>query len=617
MNYREKIASYFHQRDRGWMLSLLAVVCLIYLPFLGNPFIFDDQNFFNGVTSEYYAHSSFNFDLRWFAYATLGWTAAIFSDLFPHPFRFGNIFLHVTNSILLFYLLRQLLSVIKGDVAQPSATVWGAFLGALVFAIHPVAVYAAGYVVQRSILMATFFSLLMLFAYMRGLLSGQKRWLLVAVVAYFLAGFSKEHSVLMPAVLVAWTILLRKHCNFIATQQLRPLSRSAGAPKAGNPLSGKPDAELAQGWGEGGKQMQINPTPLSLTLPPQTGGGDAIRAVGMPAFICTWLAFTAIGLLLILRAKGVLGTPYEVMAGALFEQQGIVENTPMLHLLSALTQAGLFFKYLLLWLIPNPAWMAIDMREPFVTSLGAWQGWLGAGAFVAYGVFALWLLLRGGNKGLMGFALLYPWLLFMVELTSIRVQEPFVLYRSYLWMPGLMIFIPLLLQKLWEINFSQRRAVMVAGLIILLLLPLAWNRLWVFADNYRLWNEAVMLLSSNQVAGADRIYFNRGTAFSPDKKPGEAIADLEQAVKLSSHLAPLHYVLGIEYFNAIRYQDAIVQFNETIKLDPQNSNAYYAKGLIYKRLKDESQAIELMNKSCELKNTAACAIVGMASSAKR
>src|SRR3989338_8461059 len=191
------------------MLSLFAAVALVYLPFLGNPFVFDDLNFFSGTAPEIYAHAPFQFNLRWLPYASLGWTAAVFSDAVPHFFHLGNMLLHVANVILLFYLLRLLLGTVLADHENPRVLVWGAWLGALVFALHPVAVYAVGYVIQRSILMATLFALLMQLAYCRGLLTGRKRWLALAVGAYFLAGFSKEHSVLLPAVLAAMTILLR------------------------------------------------------------------------------------------------------------------------------------------------------------------------------------------------------------------------------------------------------------------------------------------------------------------------------------------------------------------------------------------------------------------------
>jgi hypothetical protein len=538
--------AYFRQRDRGWILSLFALVCLVYLPFLGNPFIFDDANVIRSDTLDHLLHSGFQFTLRWLPYASLGWTYALFDNVLPHFYHFGNLLLHAATVFTLFYWLRQLLAAaIPGDRNAPQI-IWGAWFGALFFALHPVAVYAVGYVVQRSMLMATLFVLLMQMVYLRGLLSGQSRWLLLAILAYFLAVFSKEHSLLAPALLAAQTILLRG--------QIR---------------------------------------------------------TGARALWLVWGALGAVGLYIILLAKGVFGVSYEIMAADLFAQQQVVASTGMLHALSVLTQAGLFFKYLCLWLLPNPAWMSIDMREHFVATLGAWQGWLGALGFVAYGMLGLWLLLRRGMAGLLGLALLYPWLQFAVEFSSIRVQEPFVLYRSYLWMPGMMLIIPLLLLK-----WPGKRTMFALGMAVLLLLPLAWNRLWVFGDNYRLWNDAAVLLSDDQVPGADRIFFNRGIAASPDKKPGEAIADLERAVKSSPQLAPLHFFLGVEYFNALRYQDAMARFDETIRLEPADAQAYYAKGLTLKRLHKDSEAIVQMKKSCELKNTAACVIVGMSKSGK-
>jgi len=547
MNYREKLASYFYQRDRGWMLSLFAVVCLVYLPFLSNPFIFDDGNIIQADKLDRLASDGLQFGSRWLSYASLGWTYVIFGDTLPHFYRVGNLLLHTATVITLFYLLRQLMSATitdgknapQGD--NEAQIIWGAWFGAAIFAVHPVAVYAVGYVVQRSIVMATLFVLLMQLTYLRGLLTGQKRWLVLAVLAYFFAGLSKEHSLLAPLLLGAQTILLRS---------------------------------------------QVRVTARALWL--------------------TWGALAVVGIQILLLVKGVIGVSYEIMAANLFAQQGVAESASTLHALSVLTQAGLFFKYLGLWLLANPAWMSIDMREPFISNLSAWQGWLGAVSFLIYGAVAFWLLLRPRWMGLIGFVLLYPWLQFLVEFSSIRVQEPFVLYRSYLWMPGVMLLIPFLL-----IKWPGKRTVFVLSLTALLLLPLAWNRMWVMGDNYRLWNDAVALLSSEHVAGADRIFFNRGIAPSPDKKQGEAIADLERSVKISPHLAPLHYVLGVEYFNAIRYQDAMVQFDETIRLDPQNGHAYYAKGLVFKRQHDDKQAIQQMKKSCELKNTAACVITGM------
>jgi hypothetical protein len=150
-------------------------VCLVYVPFLGNPFFFDDLNFFSGDMLDYYQHAPFRLDLRWLPYASLGWTATLFNEAVPHFFHLGNVLLHVANVIVLFYLLRQLLGAVLTRPEQGRAIVWGAWLAALIFAVHPVAVYAVGYVVQRSILLATLFVLLMQMAYLRGLLTGRVR----------------------------------------------------------------------------------------------------------------------------------------------------------------------------------------------------------------------------------------------------------------------------------------------------------------------------------------------------------------------------------------------------------------------------------------------------------
>jgi len=546
MSYRTKLLNYFRQHDWGWILSLFAAVCLVYLPFLGSPFVFDDLNFFSGDVPDHYAHSLFQFNLRGLPYASLGWTAAIFSDVVPHFFHLGNVLLHAANVVLLFFLLRRLVGAVIADNENSSAVTWGAWFGALIFAIHPVAVYAVGYVIQRSILMATLFALLMQLAYCRGLLTGQKRWLALAVGAYFLAVFSKEHSVMVPALLAAQTILLRTKI-----------------------VAGKRELWSA------------------------------------------WIAFLAIGLLVVLRAKGVFGTPYEAMAAALFEQHGITERAPMLHTLSVLTQAGLFFKYLWLWLLPNPAWMSVDMREPFVSSLAAWQGWVGAAGFVLYGLVAFRLLLRGGAKGLVGFALLYPWLQFVLEFSSIRVQEPFVLYRSYLWLPGMMLFFPLLLTKL-----PGRMTLLGLGFIALLLVPLSWNRLWVFADNYRLWNDAALLLRSDQEPGADRIFYNRGQAEAAMRKWEDAIADFQRTVALSPQLAPVHYSLGMAYVSSGHYQEALAQFDAEIALKPDDAQAYYGKGLSLMGLHEGEQASQQMKRGCELGNEMACSMAAWSKNKK-
>ena len=578
----------YFPRDRIKALLLLLLVCLVYLPFLGSPLVFDDLPFFKNGPSGF-SNQLFELQLRWFPYFSIGFTW-VFAGENLSAYRMQNLLLHGLNVLMLLLLMRLWIGVFITDASKEKLANWGAWLGALVFACHPLAVYGVGYLIQRSILMATLFTLVMQLAYLRGLLENNKRYMALAVVAYFLAVFSKEHSVMAPAILLPLTWLLYARNKF---------------------------------------------SPHVLLV--------------------TWLGFALVGLLAVLSLKQVAGAPilgaaYEADAASLFGQQQVLQGTHVLHLLSVLTQAALFFKYCLLMLVPSPAWMSVDMRETFLLSWRDWTSWLGLLAFVGYGVFALRCLLRGGRTALLGLALLYPWLLFMTEFSTVRVQEIFVLYRSYLWMPGFMLLVPLLVSVLPNKISIQNRSFPLSGgrlgcgltrrnskastptltlplqgggdigvsrfvlagvLIVLLLVPLAWNRLWVFADNYRLWNDAVQLLHRDQTPGANRIFYNRGQAAAALHKWDEAIADFQRAVTLSPQLAPIHHELGFAYLNAGRYQDALAQFDVAIALKPDNASFYYAKAMSLKRLHRDDLAMQQMEKSCELKNMTACLIVQM------
>jgi tetratricopeptide (TPR) repeat protein len=468
-----------------------------------------------------------------------------------------NLLLHAFNVLLLLLLMRLWISLFITDFSKEKAANWGAWLGALAFAVHPLAVYGVGYLIERSIVMATLFSLVMQLAYLRGLLENKKRYMALAVAAYFLAVFSKEHSIMTPAILLPLTWLLRERIEF----------------------------------------------PRRILL-------------------FTWLGFAVVGLLIMLRVKGLLGVAYEPDAASLFGQQEMLQGLAAPHLLSVLTQAGLFFKYCLLMLVPNPAWMSIDMRETFLISYRDWTNWLGLLAFIAYGVFALRCLLRGGRMALLGLALIYPWLLFMTEFSTVRVQENFVLYRSYLWMPGYMLLFPLLVSALPARSFPLAggrdvgglRFVLAGAVAVLLLVPLAWNRLWVMADNYRLWDDAVKLLHGEDRLGAQRTYYNRALYAAKLKHWDAAIADYQKSLSIDASHPQVFTALAGAYYGAKRYPEALLVVDKAIVQAPKDAQAYYNKGAVLNALGDKAGALRNLEKSCELGNSTACAIASLAQS---
>ena len=110
-----------------------------------------------------------------------------------------------------------------------------------------------------------------------------------------------------------------------------------------------------------------------------------------------------------------------------------------------MNQAYLFFEYGLRWFIPYSGWMSINMRPPFPVAWLTFPHVLGIRGLswprVAGGFF---MLIRYRDwKALIGISLLFPALLFATEFATVWVQDPFVLYRSYLWaigVPGIVFF---------------------------------------------------------------------------------------------------------------------------------------------------------------------------------
>ncbi|MEQ1668620.1 MAG: hypothetical protein ABL868_09220, partial [Sulfuriferula sp.] len=144
---------------------LFIAVSVLYGHSVNYPFVFDDVPFFTEANLHQYGTSLFHFDLRWLAYASFGWTYELFGmDI--AALRWGNILLHGLTASLLFLFFQRMITLANIGTQAASVT---AFLLALVFAIHPVAVYGVAYLVERSIIMATLFSIAALWCYLEGI----------------------------------------------------------------------------------------------------------------------------------------------------------------------------------------------------------------------------------------------------------------------------------------------------------------------------------------------------------------------------------------------------------------------------------------------------------------
>src|SRR3990167_674213 len=138
---------------------------------------------------------------------------SLYAPFLDNPALFDalSMLLHIAVGLVLFQFLSLLYREVLGaDEYEKLTYGWSAGFAALLFALHPVSVYAVAYLVQRSILFATLFSLLALWSYLQGLIhANAKGWLFASVFCYTAAVFSKEHAIALPMVMLALTMLLR------------------------------------------------------------------------------------------------------------------------------------------------------------------------------------------------------------------------------------------------------------------------------------------------------------------------------------------------------------------------------------------------------------------------
>lgn len=513
-------------------LFLVLATSALYGLFLWNPIIFDDLPFFmvNGAGHQPVDDFRYSlFELRSLPYATLAWSKQLLGlDLIY--FRIENLLLHVAVVVSLFFFLQKLFGrVMPQERSSQLSTMDMAFFAALIFAVHPVAVYAVAYLVQRTIVMATLFSVLAMWAWLKGL--EDKRWLWLSALFYYLAVFSKEHSIMLPIMLMALTILIERD------------------------------------WKKAFRSSWI-----------------------------VWIFMAATALFVLAAKMGIIGRVYEVGAPEML--MDVQSN--LSYPLSVLTQSALFFKYATLWIFPNPHWMSVDMREPFAQSVWSVYG-VALFAYLACGIAAVWLLFQRGRWGLLGFGLLFSWVMFFAEFSTVRIQESFVLYRSYLWAIGCCVVLPIFFARM-----TRKASVVILVAVAVTLVPISMDRLSSFSHPLLLWDDAAKLIDdSKPLLGAARIYNNRGLEYLELQNYNEALEDFRRAIQLNPNMPSAYTNIGAVYLEIAQPNKAIAAFDEAIVIMTRASkvnsaNPFYGKAKAFEALNKLGDAANNYAVSCHL-----------------
>ena len=482
------MSAWLERRWLGWgsMWLLYTVLALaLYWQALPNPLIFDDVSALShgpeGIFELY--GPQFTLRPRWLSYGSFvlhSWWVG--ENWWAH--RLVNVLLHGLTASVLFGFARALLrralpeppaSMLQAEPgAEPCSGTVLAALACALFVLHPIAVYAVAYLVERSVVLVTLFGTLFLWTGWTAMCrqeAGQRSWGLwaLSLLWYVLAVSSKEHAVTAPLLLLA----------------------------------------MMYTW----FRSQF--------------------ALFVKRYWSLFLLFFVVAVIMAWPYRSIIGSVFDEVSrhlvAVLKSKQPGVENH--VYGLSIMNQAALFFKHCFLWLVPYHGWMAVDMRESFPTSFLSWPRTLGALGFVAYCALGVYFLRRQNRPAPLdasappaspafspsvfaawpwawtGWLMLAPALLFVTEFGTVWIQDPFVLYKGYWWFSVMPLVYVLLLHRLraWAVF-------VVTAVLAGLLVCSSWNRLQTLQSPQALWSDVIRWAGPGYVLGIERAYNGRALA---------------------------------------------------------------------------------------------------------
>lgn len=194
------------RKREGWLsLLIIAAVTAAFFPSLFNGFTNFDDNAY--LTANPLVRSLAPANLK--RIFTTPQPHTVFSPLVtlsfaveyrlwglePPGYHAVNLFLHLLNALLVFFLIRLI-----------SRSRWTAFFSSLLFALHPLRVESVAWVTERKDLLSALFLLLALLAYQRYLLKDRNRDFLLSLFLFAAAALAKMSALVLPALLllVAW-----------------------------------------------------------------------------------------------------------------------------------------------------------------------------------------------------------------------------------------------------------------------------------------------------------------------------------------------------------------------------------------------------------------------------
>lgn len=190
-----------------FLIIILVLIPLAYSNILHAPFVLDDHFIDPQKDVEniriLWIEARHITNLSFALNNSLGWGIA--------GFHIFNIFLHMLNVILIYYLFYLTLRLPSQQNSMSGILRFIPLFVAAVFALHPIQTNAVTYITQRATVLAAFFCLLSLIFYIKGALSGNNKLSFVvfypiSFVFLLLGLISKEQVIVFPVIILLYDL---------------------------------------------------------------------------------------------------------------------------------------------------------------------------------------------------------------------------------------------------------------------------------------------------------------------------------------------------------------------------------------------------------------------------
>jgi tetratricopeptide (TPR) repeat protein len=182
-----------------WLLGILALTFVVYLPSLDNKFTDWDDNFYvteNPLVAHPDPVAVLTTPVAGNYHPLTIWSLALnykYAGLDPRAYHWTSVLLHLANTALVFFFVRQL----------SRGRRWTPIVAAALFGVHPMHVESVAWVAERKDVLYAFFYIAGLIAYLRHVDRKQPAWLAAALVLFVLSAASKPAAVVFPLTILA------------------------------------------------------------------------------------------------------------------------------------------------------------------------------------------------------------------------------------------------------------------------------------------------------------------------------------------------------------------------------------------------------------------------------